>query len=238
MAATIFGRPVQKLSTDEPYRKEEAVYRMRDGTFRHATAERHPDPDVELVRRQIVESELLQAIGRARAVRRDASRPLTIIIGTSVPTPLPINRLVRSKALLDEATPIDAMMAQGLLVEPGKGYAGFVAAALGMQGRAISNLLQRAPGLRERVIARLSDTQTPIEYSLLGFEYLRRANVSRWRIRLNPSERYACNIRLVGIAPGDEEAARAFLRMFNDLDPAELVPVICDEDQGGGSPCN
>jgi hypothetical protein len=238
MAATIFGRSVQTLSKDEPYPKEETGYWMRDGTFRRAMADRHPDPYVERVRRQIVEAELLQAIGRARAARRDASRPLTIVIGTSVPTPLPIDRLVRSRALLDEATPIDAMMARGLLVEPGKSRAGILAAALGMKERAINNLLQRAPGLRDRVAARLSDTQIPIENILLGFEYLRRGNVSRWRVRLSASSRYFSNFRLVGVAPGDEEAARAFLRMFNDLDPAELVPVICDEDQGGSGPCS
>jgi hypothetical protein len=168
----------------------------------------------------------------------DASRPLTIIIGTSVPTPLPINRLVQSRALFNETTPIDAMMARGLLVEPGKSFAQVVAAALGMQGRAINDLLRRAPGLRERVMRRFSDTQSSVEYSLLAFAYLRRANVSCWRVRLNDSDRYACPIRLVGAAPGDEVAARAFLRTFDNLDPAELVPVSCNEDQGGGSPCN
>lgn len=229
MAATIFGHPVETFPADQPYLKEKAVYRMRDGTSREALAEKHPDPLVERVRCQTAEAEVLQAIGRARAVRRDPSRPLTVIIGTSVPTPLPVDRLVRSKALRAEATPIDAMMARGLLIQLGKCFAKVAGAALGMQEREINNLLQRAPGLRDRVEDRFSDTQTPIDYLLLAFEYLRLRNVSHWRVRLTPTDRYTCNIRLVGIASGDEEAARAFLRTFHGLDPAELIPVSVDQ---------
>jgi hypothetical protein len=130
--------------------------------------------------------------------------------------------------LLHDATPIDAMMARGLLIELGKSFAKVAGAALGMQGREINNFLQRAPGLRERVKCRFSDTQTPIKDNIWAFEYLRQRNVSQWRIRLIATDRYTCNIRLVGIPPDDEAMARAFLRTFNDLDPAELTPTPVD----------
>jgi hypothetical protein len=198
---------------------------MRDGTCRKVEAEYHPDPLAERVRYQIVEAELLQAIGRARGVRRDQSRPLTIIISTSVPTPLPIDRIIRSRALFDEASPIDAMMARGLLVELRKGFAQVVAAALDMQERQINDLLRRTPGLRERIKIRLSDTQMPIDNLPWAFAYLRQG-ISRWRIRLTETDRYACNIRLVGIPQNDEKLARAFLRTFNNLDPAILIPAV------------
>ena len=53
----------------------------------------HPDPLVEEVRWSKSEGELLQAIGRARAIRRTKDNPLEINILTNVPLPIEINYL-------------------------------------------------------------------------------------------------------------------------------------------------
>ena len=54
----------------------------------------HPDPLVEAVRWQICEGELLQAIGRARAIRRAGDDPVEIVLVTSVPVLPHVDALV------------------------------------------------------------------------------------------------------------------------------------------------
>jgi putative DNA primase/helicase len=50
--------------------------RLRDGTGVATWGDQHPDPDVEAIRQQIHEGELVQALGRGRAVNRTAATPL------------------------------------------------------------------------------------------------------------------------------------------------------------------
>jgi len=47
----------------------------------------HPDPTAELVRRQITEAGLMQAIGRGRGVNRKSHNPLVVYIWTDIPLP-------------------------------------------------------------------------------------------------------------------------------------------------------
>jgi hypothetical protein len=205
MAATISGRPVEKLPKGERYPRGRGHYWMRDGRREKANPERHPDPNVEQVRSQIVEAELLQAIGRARAVWRTPETALTIIIGTSVPTVLPVSRLVQSKELFADITPIDAMMARGLLIEPGKGFAIVCAAAIGSKPKVVENLLRNSTGLRERLATRLVAPSG-----------------SSWKVKLTAAHRYGVHIWLRDEAASDEAAARTILKSFCALDPAEL----------------
>jgi len=53
----------------------------------------HTDPIVEAVRYSKTEGELLQAIGRARGIRRDDENPLDILILTNVPIPIDVDLL-------------------------------------------------------------------------------------------------------------------------------------------------
>ena len=53
----------------------------------------HTDPIVEAVRYSKTEGELIQAIGRARAIRRDDTKPLDILILTNVPIPIKVDFL-------------------------------------------------------------------------------------------------------------------------------------------------
>jgi len=53
----------------------------------------HTDPIAEEVRYSKTEAELIQAIGRVRAIRRDDTKPLDILILTNVPLPLKVDLL-------------------------------------------------------------------------------------------------------------------------------------------------
>jgi putative DNA primase/helicase len=61
--------------------------RLRDGTGIAVWGDQHPDPEVEAVRWQVHEAELVQAFGRARAVNRTAAKPLDadLLFDTCIP---------------------------------------------------------------------------------------------------------------------------------------------------------
>ena len=71
-----------------------AWHRMRDGAPLEGKREVHPDPWCEKVRRQITEAEVEQAIGRARAVRRTADNPVTILVFGQTPLAGAVDHLV------------------------------------------------------------------------------------------------------------------------------------------------
>lgn len=92
LAAIIFGEPVEKL--DGPFKRAPGSILKRSGVRSMPETEFHPDWRVEAVRRSICEAELIQAIGRARAVNRGAGDPVTIAILTSVPLDTPVDQFV------------------------------------------------------------------------------------------------------------------------------------------------
>jgi putative DNA primase/helicase len=55
----------------------------------------YADPDLEALRVAITDNEVLQAIGRGRAVNRTAGTPLTVFICADVVVPMPAKRIVR-----------------------------------------------------------------------------------------------------------------------------------------------
>ncbi|RVK29527.1 DEAD/DEAH box helicase family protein [Sinorhizobium meliloti] len=72
------------------------AYQMRNGETVEAHVETHSSPVAERVRRQITESELVQAVGRARSVRRGRDNPVVVAVLTSTPVPgLLVDELVR-----------------------------------------------------------------------------------------------------------------------------------------------
>ena len=121
-------------------------YILADGHRVQAeSSECHPDPRAEAMRAQIVEAELYQAVGRARPFRRTPDNPLTVFIGTSQPTSLPVNRLVTVNELLS-AGPIEALAARGVWVPTGaanKGSAKLLAAATGLTVNAVKSHVKR-----------------------------------------------------------------------------------------------
>jgi Bifunctional DNA primase/polymerase, N-terminal/Primase C terminal 2 (PriCT-2) len=94
------------------YRKTKRGIRLADGSTVAVIGDRHPDPFVESVRWQICEAQLVQAIGRGRAIHRDASTPLDIDLLLDTCLPITVNEVVHWKrpSLLIETANADAVM--------------------------------------------------------------------------------------------------------------------------------
>ncbi|WP_173508497.1 MULTISPECIES: hypothetical protein [unclassified Aliiroseovarius] len=82
-AEALFGAQVKTLGPNYYDRVQAPL----TGTTALVPFERHPDPHVELLRWGICEAELIQAIGRARAVNRRADEPLQVDIINTIPLP-------------------------------------------------------------------------------------------------------------------------------------------------------
>lgn len=99
MSGAITG--LQGVKTAQPekgprwYDRVPLALRMADGTGRAIEGDRHPDPIAEAVRWQIAEAEVMQAIGRARAVNRTAADPVEIEIWNGLALPVTVNEVVQ-----------------------------------------------------------------------------------------------------------------------------------------------
>jgi putative DNA primase/helicase len=85
--------------------------RLRDGSGVATKGDLHPDPDVEAVRYQIHEAELVQALGRGRAVNRIPANPLDADLLFNTAIPITVDKVIRwqTPSLLIE-TAIDGVM--------------------------------------------------------------------------------------------------------------------------------
>lgn len=82
------------LTTDSKwYPKNHKQIEVKEGICALASSSFHPDTITEEVRSSWCESELLQAIGRARAVRRTARNPLELFILTDIPLPITVDQV-------------------------------------------------------------------------------------------------------------------------------------------------
>jgi hypothetical protein len=99
-AGVLFGRVVEPVG--ERYPVELVRLEGRAGGFPEAVeVPCHPDRGAEAVRAAACEGELVQAVGRARAVRRGADAPLRLLVIGNLPIPgLPPDRLVRWSSLV------------------------------------------------------------------------------------------------------------------------------------------
>jgi hypothetical protein len=82
LAATLSGSMPVSVSPGPNgftwYRRVRRGIRLRDGSGIAVIGDQHPDAFVESVRQMICEAELVQALGRARAVNRSAQTPLDV----------------------------------------------------------------------------------------------------------------------------------------------------------------
>jgi len=85
--------------------------RLRSGSGIATSGDQHPDPEVEAVRWQIHEGELVQALGRGRGVNRTAANPLDADLLFDTALPVTVDEVVRWRppSLLIE-TAIDGVM--------------------------------------------------------------------------------------------------------------------------------
>jgi hypothetical protein len=79
---------------DSWWPQAEAGLRLADGTGKRVKASRHPDPLVEALRTTIAEGAVIQAIGRARGVRRTEDNPVRVVLLGSMPLPLTVTEAV------------------------------------------------------------------------------------------------------------------------------------------------
>jgi putative DNA primase/helicase len=91
ITAALTGKcPVVATANGNGFRWYDQVQRgirLRDGSGIATKGDLHPDPDVEAVRYQICEAELVQALGRGRALNRRAVTPLAadLLFDTAIP---------------------------------------------------------------------------------------------------------------------------------------------------------
>jgi putative DNA primase/helicase len=85
--------------------------RLRDGTGVETWCDQHPDSEVEAIRYQIHEAELVQALGRGRAVNRTTATPLDadLLFDTALPVTVDEVESWKPPSLLIE-TAIDGVM--------------------------------------------------------------------------------------------------------------------------------
>ena len=97
-AGVITGSPALTLPRDGRgaswYPKVGGAILRSDGTGASVEMVRHPDPLAEALRWQHCEAELIQALGRLRVVRRDASNPYFIDIINDVVLPITVDSVV------------------------------------------------------------------------------------------------------------------------------------------------
>jgi putative DNA primase/helicase len=119
LAAALTNRPPSARPEGAPkqwwYDLTTRVIRLPDGDGHPVRADLHPDPDCEAIRWAICEGELIQAIGRARAVNRTATDPVEIDILTDVVLPGEVHTVVSWTDVRPGR--IEAMIAEGVFLE-------------------------------------------------------------------------------------------------------------------------
>ena len=83
LVGSLFGRDAAG-----GYRSVRTGIRMRDGTVRAVPVVAHEDPEAEAIRAAICDDEVIQAIGRGRAVNRTADNPLEVHLLANLALPL------------------------------------------------------------------------------------------------------------------------------------------------------
>ena len=114
MAALTGKCPVLATANGNGFRWFDQVQRgirLRDGSGIATKGDQHPDPEVEAIRSQIHEAELVQALGRGRGVNRTAANPLNadLLFDTAIPVTVDKVERWQPPSLLIE-TAIDGVM--------------------------------------------------------------------------------------------------------------------------------
>jgi hypothetical protein len=156
-AEALFRASVKTLGPDNYDR----IWEPLTGTGTLVSVERHPDPQAEVMRWLACEAELIQAIGRVRAVNRTAKNPVQIDIINLVPLPeIEIDEVVEwEDAQPDPRAVIAGRYGLLLPADNHKGTAPLIAALL-------PDLYQTASAAKQAGV--YSRAETPNRYYLLG----------------------------------------------------------------------
>ena len=186
---------------------------MADGSRRTIETRRYADPDMEAVRKAIADDNVVQAIGRVRAVRRTSVNPVAVLLLSDVVTPFPLAAVTDWPTLaLDR---VERMAARGVVLESPtdatKGYPDL-----------FSNANAARMAFKDD---RRSSGQTPKIISILGIRPLDRMAVAvRYRPFPTPSEPKPKTRALTVIDPDRLPDLRAWLEaLVGSLALFELV---------------
>jgi hypothetical protein len=113
-AALLDERPFDMPAKNYP--KQQVI--VKDQTL---PAYYHPDPLTEEIRRYWNEGQILQAIGRGRAIRRTVRNPLDVILLTNVPLPIEEQHLTLTTWKDIQPTMLEVLLAQHDIVPLGTG---------------------------------------------------------------------------------------------------------------------
>ncbi|HEX2939587.1 MAG TPA: hypothetical protein VHO91_00975, partial [Rhodopila sp.] len=109
MALALSGRPIP--AEDAALETRGAF--MADGSGRPINVRVYADPSLEAIRAAVTDAEVVQVIGRGRAVNRPAATPLAVFVLADVLLPLPVNNLVRWEDV--RLNPVERMAARGVV---------------------------------------------------------------------------------------------------------------------------
>jgi hypothetical protein len=110
LTIALTGRPIPETQAQQETRGA----LMADGTGAAISVRAYADPDLEAVRTAISDAEVIQAIGRGRAINRTAETPLDVWVMADVCLPLPVNELVKWADV--RLNPIQQMAARGAVI--------------------------------------------------------------------------------------------------------------------------
>jgi putative DNA primase/helicase len=112
LARALFGADIAS-AVGQWYPNIERGVRMHDGRIAALESPCHPDPRAEAVRWSICEAQLMQAIGRGRAVNRTADNPLQIDILTNYALPIVVDEFTTWQLI--QPTSADIMRTRGVV---------------------------------------------------------------------------------------------------------------------------
>lgn len=116
MAGALTGRASIRIDSGTGlFARADAQRLIRDGSnvgVISAESDYHPDEIAEKIRKRIAAGELVQAIGRARGIRRGPNNPVEVLVMTDVVLPMPIDELLPDEAF-GKPTQADRMLAEG-----------------------------------------------------------------------------------------------------------------------------
>ena len=141
--ASVGSGKLGAYSTETYERDVPGAITMRDGTGRRVQTLAHPDPLADAFRRQVL-TEVEQAEGRARGVRRSKASPLLSYVLTAQPTALVVDEALTQSYVLDDIDLVALLAARGI-VPNNATDAGSVL------GEEVGEAAQRADNVRKRL---------------------------------------------------------------------------------------
>ncbi|NVN06725.1 toprim domain-containing protein [Asaia spathodeae] len=122
-AEALTGEPIERIERDgnKPvyFPRQAARYLMADGSSRVIEDKRqyHPDETASALLHSSMTGEIVQAIGRARGVRRTEANPCRVLVLSDVPLPLPINELIEDTShapdVFEEMASVGGIVCEG-----------------------------------------------------------------------------------------------------------------------------